>query len=69
MTKFRKGQHVTYGLDKLGKGCKVQAIIRRVHRDDTATVEARFFVDADGKLEGCYPGYRYRCSQDNLCAA
>ena len=69
MAKLKKGQHVTYALDKLGKEFKVQAIVRRVHRDKTATVEAQFLVNPAGEREGCYLGYHYRYSQADLCAA
>lgn len=57
--KFRKGEFVEYSLEKVGKGRRVVAVVRRAHRNNTATVEARFVLNAEGEREGGYLGYRY----------
>jgi hypothetical protein len=56
---MKKGQCVTY-LAQGGEGPKVAAVILTAHKDGTATVKARFVVNAEGKQEGGYLGYRYR---------
>lgn len=52
----RKHQSVTY---RLPNGL-VEAIVRIVHKDHTATIEARHFINEAGKIEGDYLGYRSR---------
>lgn len=66
MRNFKKGEHVQYKLQKRGNGCKVEAIVRRTHRDGSVTVEARFFVNAAGAREGGYLGYRYRYQASDI---
>jgi hypothetical protein len=56
MTTIRKGQPVTY---RLPNG-SVEAIVRTVHLDHTATIEARHFRNEKGEIEGGYLGYRSR---------
>jgi len=58
-----KHQFVTYRVHNQ----TISAIVRRVHRDGTATVEARFVLDEEGNVTpGCYLGYRYRYAQSAL---
>ncbi|NEV75484.1 hypothetical protein DYI24_00110 [Rhodopseudomonas sp. BR0C11] len=57
--KIAKGAPVSY---KCGHGDRVSAIVKRRHRDGTATVEARFVMNQDGTERGCYLGFRYRLS-------
>lgn len=62
-TAIRKGAHLTYVCNA---GVTVTAIARRVHRDDTVTVEARHTLDETGKPRGCYLGFRYRLDAGDL---
>ncbi|WBU27571.1 hypothetical protein OOZ54_12790 [Rhodopseudomonas palustris] len=61
--KIAKGAPVTY---TCGHGDRVSAIVKRRHRDGTATVEARFVMNSDGTERGCYLGFRYRMNVSNL---
>lgn len=65
--KMKKGQCVTY-LAQGGEGPKVAAMVLTAHRDGTATVKARFTLDAEGKQDGMYLGYRYRVPVSALSA-
>ena len=61
---IQKHDHVTY---RNWTGyCVISAIVRTVHRDGTATVEARFVLDDQGQPQPGYLGYRYRFDQDML---
>lgn len=60
----RKGQRVRYSVWH-DPAITVNAIVRRAHRDGTATVEAQFFV-RDGKEQPGYLGYRYRLYAGDL---
>lgn len=51
-----KHQHVRYE----GGGGFIAAIVRIAHQDGTATVEARFFLDAAGEPRGPYIGDKFR---------
>lgn len=66
MTLF-KHQFVTYRALE-GAGPKVGAIIRRVHKDGTATVQARFSINDDGteNIHAGFLGYHYRIAQSRL---
>lgn len=59
---IKRGALVTYRPRHLD--FDVSAIVRRVHRDGTATVEARHWLDENGKPDGCYLGYCYRIPQE-----
>jgi hypothetical protein len=65
---MKRGTKVTYRLWHTPAG-HVEAVVRRLHRDGSATVEARFFVDPDGRRSGCYLGYRYRVDTGLLAAS
>lgn len=54
---FERGQHVTY---KAASGSMVEAIIRRIHRDGSYTVESRFLRTADGDRVPGYLGFKCR---------
>lgn len=62
---LRRGQVVTYSQPHI-LGRRVRAIVRGVHLDGTATIEARFEVDEDGHAQGAFLGYTYRVSQGIL---
>lgn len=59
-----KHSHVTYEVP----AGTVSAVVRTVHRDGSATVEAYHFVK-DGKPVGCFLGYKYRMNCADLRAA
>jgi hypothetical protein len=63
---WKKGQ-VGYYRDMQGNGPVVRAIVRRVHRDGTVTVEAQWSVENEGRF-GCYLGYKYRFDAEHLFA-
>lgn len=44
----------------------IRAIVRRVHRDGTVTVEARHVLDRKGRAVGGYIGFRYRVRARDL---
>ncbi len=57
---MKRGDRVTYRAWE-GQGAKVSAIVRTVHRDGTATVDATW---AEG--DPIYLGYRYRMRLNRL---
>jgi hypothetical protein len=57
------GRLVTY---ETSRGVTVSGIIRLMHADATATVEARFFLDHKGERTGCYLGHRFRIPLSKL---
>lgn len=61
-TKLNRGDMVTYGT----RTQRVSAKVIRLHRDGSATVMARFFIDANGKQDGPFLGFSYRLDQDDL---
>jgi hypothetical protein len=63
MTTVQRHQFVTYKVRDL----VFRAIVRRVHRDGTATVETRHEL-RNGEPYGCYMGYRCRISSTELNA-
>lgn len=65
--KVAKHQHVTYRAPLVE--VTISAIVRRVHRDGTVTVEARFVLDKDGNATGGYLNHRYRISAKLLSPA
>lgn len=62
---MKRGDHITYSPGQTGK-VRVRGIVRRIHRDGTVTVEARFFLDPDGKDVPGYLGYTYRMDPEHL---
>jgi hypothetical protein len=50
---FKLGDLVTHGV-WWSKTKRVQAIVRKVHRDKTVTVEDRFWLDDTGERTGTY---------------
>jgi hypothetical protein len=65
MANLQKHQFVTYRAWE-GVGQQVSAIVKRVHRDGTATIESRFFLREDGEIVPGYLGYRFRLEQSAL---
>lgn len=65
MNKLQKHQHVTYRAWE-GVGAPISAIVCRVHRDGTATIEACHFLKDDGSVYAGYLGDRYRLPQRRL---
>ena len=65
MHSLKRGDHITYSPGQTGK-VRVRGMVRRLHRDGSVTVEARFFLDPDGKDVPGYLGYEYRMDPDHL---
>jgi hypothetical protein len=63
---FKRGQVVRYGQCQTGS---IEAKVLRVHRDNSCTVEATFFVSPAGERRPGYLGYRYRIHNSNLASA
>lgn len=59
---MRKHDIITY---TTSIGMRVQAIVRRMHRDGTVTIEERFVLHG-GKPVGTYLGHRRRIDQQRL---
>lgn len=59
---LRKSDAVTYPV----RGSAIRARVTRVHRDGTVTVEAQFYLDANGKEVPGYLGFKYRVPADML---
>lgn len=62
---MRKGDHLWYW-SAYDHGDKIAAVVCRAHRDGTATIEARFCLDANGEPTGTYFGYKFRLPQTDL---
>lgn len=62
---IRKHQFVTYTVRKQ----VISAIVRVVHRDGTATIEARHILDDESNPSGSYLGFRYRMDISDLSEA
>lgn len=62
---FKPGDHVTY-VARDGAGSPVRAVVKRAHRDGSCTIEAMFFVGADGCDLPGYLGYKSRLENERL---
>lgn len=60
--KLKKGDTVFY----TARADTVRAVVVRVHRDGSVTVEAKFAVDAAGKDRAGYLGFHYRPERADL---
>lgn len=62
MATFKRHDTVCYGTGD----SKVRAMVTRVHRDGSVTVQARFFVRPDGTDLPGFLGYKYRMDAGDL---
>jgi len=59
---YNKGDRVSYSTGS----ALVEAQVERVHRDNTATVLARFYLADSGKRVPGYLGFKFRLSLDDM---
>jgi len=65
MSTVKKGDRVTYR-PAYDRRRRIRATVVRTHRDQTATVQAMFFLDEAGKDDGFILGYKYRMHTNML---